>query len=389
MTRSIFKLFAITMVLSLMLSVLPAAQHAQAATPTDLFISEYIEGSSFNKAIEIYNGTGAPVDLGAGLYTLELYSNGSPTVSQSMALTGTIANGDVFVLAHPSADPLILAEEDVTNGSVINFNGDDAVVLRKNGAVIDAFGQIGTDPGSQWGSDLTSTADNTLRRKVMFVPATRTAAMLSTHRWSGMVTPTIPSMVLAATPPTVVVAPLDLLNPRSTSSRPARPAQTWNTLKSSARPIPITAPTPRSKLRATSAAPPPAPWMKSSTSAPPMPTAFTWSTCRPMPLKMAAYLCCWSRISPAAFGDDLDTNEDGTLDVTPWDAVVDAVSVNDGGASDLTYGVPALGPNYDGVSSFAPGGASRIPDGFDTECGQRLGAQRLRPGRHPRLRRFN
>ncbi|HEY5701447.1 MAG TPA: ExeM/NucH family extracellular endonuclease, partial [Gammaproteobacteria bacterium] len=32
-----------------------------------------------------------------------------------------------------------------------------------------------------------------------------------------------------------------------------------------------------------------------------------------------------------------------------------------------TYGVPALGPNYDGVSSFAPGGASRIPDGFDTD----------------------
>ncbi len=46
--------------------------------------------------------------------------------------------------------------------------------------------------------------------------------------------------------------------------------------------------------------------------------------------------------------------------------MTDAVAVNDGGAGDLTYGVPALGPNYDGVSSFAPGGASRIPDGFDT-----------------------
>jgi predicted extracellular nuclease len=63
---------------------------------------------------------------------------------------------------------------------------------------------------------------------------------------------------------------------------------------------------------------------------------------------------------------DLDTNDDGTFDVTPWDAIVDAVAVNDGGASDLTYGVPALGPNYDGLSAFAPGGASRIPDGFDT-----------------------
>jgi len=69
-----------------------------------------------------------------------------------------------------------------------------------------------------------------------------------------------------------------------------------------------------------------------------------------------------------ALGNDLDTTDDGAFDSTPWDAVVDAVSVNDGGSGDLTYGVPALGPNYDGVSSFAPGGASRIPDGFDTDA---------------------
>jgi len=68
-----------------------------------------------------------------------------------------------------------------------------------------------------------------------------------------------------------------------------------------------------------------------------------------------------------ALGDDLDTDNDGALDATPWEAVVDAVAVNDGGSSDVTYGVPALGPNYDGVSNFAPGGASRIPDGFDTD----------------------
>ena len=49
-------------------------------------------------------------------------------------------------------------------------------------------------------------------------------------------------------------------------------------------------------------------------------------------------------------------------------AIVDGVAVNDGGSGDLTYGVPALGRNYDGVSSFAPGGASRIPDGFDTNA---------------------
>ena len=80
------------LVLALMLiSVLVlvgATQNLAQAAAGDLFISEYIEGSSFNKAIEIYNGTGGPVDLAAGLYTLELYSNGSSTVSQSIAAFG-------------------------------------------------------------------------------------------------------------------------------------------------------------------------------------------------------------------------------------------------------------------------------------------------------------
>ena len=67
-----------------------------------------------------------------------------------------------------------------------------------------------------------------------------------------------------------------------------------------------------------------------------------------------------------ALNNDLDTNEDGIFDVTPWSALVDAVAVNDGGVGDLTYGVPVLTAYYDGLP-YAPGGASRIPDGFDTD----------------------
>lgn len=44
------------------------------AVTSDLFISEYIEGTSNNKAIEIYNGTGAPVDLATGNYVLQITS---------------------------------------------------------------------------------------------------------------------------------------------------------------------------------------------------------------------------------------------------------------------------------------------------------------------------
>ena len=139
---------------------------AQAAAG-DLLISEYVEGTGVNKAIEIYNGTGAPVDLGAGGYRLELYSNGSATATLAN-LTGAIADGDVFVAANGGANPTILAVTDLITNAVANWNGDDAIVLRKggvNGTVVDAFGQIGTRPSTEWGTGLTSTADNTLRRK--------------------------------------------------------------------------------------------------------------------------------------------------------------------------------------------------------------------------------
>ena len=137
---------------------------AATAQPTELFISEYIEGSSNNKAIEIYNGTGAAVNLGAGGYNIQMFFNGSASAGLTINLTGTVAAGDVYVIAQSSSVAAILAQADQTNGSGW-FNGDDAVVLRKGTTIIDSFGQAGFDPGTEWGSGLQSTADNTLRRK--------------------------------------------------------------------------------------------------------------------------------------------------------------------------------------------------------------------------------
>ncbi len=68
-----------------------------------------------------------------------------------------------------------------------------------------------------------------------------------------------------------------------------------------------------------------------------------------------------------AMSDDLDTDDDGVLDVEPWSELTDSVAVNDGGTDDRTYGTTELYGDYDGLSSYAPGGASRIPDGYDTE----------------------
>jgi predicted extracellular nuclease len=139
-----------------------AAPTAQAA-PTELFISEYIEGSSNNKALEIFNGTVAPVNLATGGYNVQMFFNGAISAGLTINLTGSVASGDVYVLAQSSAAAAILAQADQTNGAGW-FNGDDAVVLRKGTTVIDVIGQIGFDPGSEWGTGLTSTADNTLRR---------------------------------------------------------------------------------------------------------------------------------------------------------------------------------------------------------------------------------
>ncbi|MCL4807125.1 MAG: Ig-like domain-containing protein, partial [Thermoanaerobaculia bacterium] len=138
-----------------------------AAQPTELFFSEYVEGSSNNKAVEIYNGTGSAVDLTAGGYHLLFYFNGNTTVGFTLALSGSVPAGDTWVVAPTNANATILGLADQTFGTAW-FNGDDAVVLRKGGAagaIVDVIGQIGFDPGSEWGTGLVSTADNTLRRK--------------------------------------------------------------------------------------------------------------------------------------------------------------------------------------------------------------------------------
>jgi hypothetical protein len=138
---------------------------AQAQT-SDLFFSEYIEGSGNNKALEIYNGTGAPVNLATGVYRIELYSNGGTTLTASEDLTGTIADGDVFVIAHQSATAAFTGVADlILNGDVVNFNGDDALYLKKNGVIIDHFGEIDWDPGSAWDEGGITTQNQTLIRK--------------------------------------------------------------------------------------------------------------------------------------------------------------------------------------------------------------------------------
>jgi hypothetical protein len=131
---------------------------------SDLIISEYAEGSSNNKYIEIFNGTGESVDL-AG-YVFRRANNGSPTWQDSLLLEGTLADGDVYVISNPSSAQYILDRTDITS-TITFYNGDDAVYLYKNNVAIDVIGILGEDPGSNWpvAGISPGTAEKTLVRK--------------------------------------------------------------------------------------------------------------------------------------------------------------------------------------------------------------------------------
>ena len=133
---------------------------------TDVYISMFGEGSSNNKFMEIYNGTDADVDLSQ--YSISTCSNGCDIADQfdypdnvSFEVGTIIAAGDVYVIAHGSADPLIVADQ------TFNFlsNGDDFMALTLAGAtadsytIIDALGDMGGDPGSGW--DIAGVANGT------------------------------------------------------------------------------------------------------------------------------------------------------------------------------------------------------------------------------------
>lgn len=164
------------------LAALALSASATLAQCNELFISEYIEGWSNNKAIEIYNPTGAPIDLSD--YRLERYSNGATAAdeNQKVDLSGTIEPGDVVVCVLDKQDPdgvdfeapvwdELAAAADLwlcpvyEENNAMYFNGNDAMVLRKisTNSAIDIFGVIGEDPGSAGWDEVTQ--NHTLVRR--------------------------------------------------------------------------------------------------------------------------------------------------------------------------------------------------------------------------------
>lgn len=128
--------------------------------PGVLLITEYIEGGSSNKAIEISNVGGSAINLDDNEYELRLYFNGQTTVGNSEALSGILDAGKSIVFHNSdAADEFKVG----TESKVTWFSGDDALVLTKDDAVIDSIGKVGEK--LKWSDGEFSTVDKTLRRK--------------------------------------------------------------------------------------------------------------------------------------------------------------------------------------------------------------------------------
>ncbi|HEU4718228.1 MAG TPA: lamin tail domain-containing protein, partial [Bacteroidia bacterium] len=138
-----------------------ATLHARTLTQ-DLIFSEYVEGSGNEKYIEIYNGTGAAVNLSD--YEYLAFHNGAASPSFTTALSGTLADGATLVLKNGSATLYSGGQAEFG----VQHNGNDALALYKisTSSYVDIFGVIGQDPGTAWtGPGGYSTMDHTLRRK--------------------------------------------------------------------------------------------------------------------------------------------------------------------------------------------------------------------------------
>lgn len=181
--------------LFLLLVMFVSSLNLMAQNP-DLFISEYIEGTSNNKAMEIYNPTGDTLSLEN--YRIAISANGGGwTAFRSFPAGATLAPGAVWVIANSQTTPALLAGITVNElvpystgvGLIVSFNGDDARGLIKiNGTDtlwLDVFGTPNLDPGSAWdvGGVAGGTANRTLVRKAFVSHGNNNWAESAANEW--------------------------------------------------------------------------------------------------------------------------------------------------------------------------------------------------------------
>lgn len=171
-----------------LLTLMAFAGMASAQSNFDgIFISEYFEGSSNDKAIEIYNGARQNASINLNRIRLRIYANGAGTPGSTITLgtaadgsTTTLAVNTTFVIYNSGSSwstgnvgtnmPNCPSSRRVSSGS-LTHNGDDALELQVDTTgtgdwkTVDIFGKIGEDPGSAWTSGAITTVDKSLEKK--------------------------------------------------------------------------------------------------------------------------------------------------------------------------------------------------------------------------------
>lgn len=143
-----------------------AVSALQAQDCSELFFSEYVEGSSKNKALEIYNPTDASIDLST--YKIKRYKNGQTIPDTELQLSGVVVSYDVVVITNGETTDTGFGVVDsalynlgdlhgtgIYATSPMFFNGNDALTIEKvTGAptdeIVDIFGKVGEDPNNGW-----------------------------------------------------------------------------------------------------------------------------------------------------------------------------------------------------------------------------------------------
>ena len=139
-----------------------------------VFITEYVEGSGDNKAIEIYNGSKSSVNLGN--FTIQQSNNGKGYGATNYIYSipaSSIASGEIFVFCNVAADNELIAKSDQTpTSAVFQFNGNDAIALFDGTLIVD---QIGNETEQIYWSVAgvaKATENHTLRRKPEIIQGT-------------------------------------------------------------------------------------------------------------------------------------------------------------------------------------------------------------------------
>ncbi|EXS21908.1 MULTISPECIES: ExeM/NucH family extracellular endonuclease [Acinetobacter] len=168
------------------LSVLLGALGAFTYSPwaqAQLMFSQYVDGSSNRKGLEIYNPDGATVNLAD--YEIQQFNNGGTAKTATFRLQGSLTSKQKFLVGRSELQAELGSK--VNQVAALSFNGDDAVVLVYKGTPVDRFGRIGERPEAGWGTAISSLG-NSFKRIETENPALSidaTAAFDLDRSWSA------------------------------------------------------------------------------------------------------------------------------------------------------------------------------------------------------------